>query len=297
MKTILLLFTPILLFSGCIRETLDQCPKGDIEINVYVEKFQAVTHNYRTDMETSFNTRIKDIHYLLFKEQTLIEEGRIEDCSPYSNPSYVFQRKGLEFGNYCLALISNCSATIQGSAPTELFFVYAGVNNDEDHFTACFPFTVNCDCKSEYNIYMERTHGVIRYTFHNIPEHTNGIEMTMTNVGNKKVIEGGYLENIDVTKRISIDQLNRATKADNDISVVIGTFPTVTGMHSAYQLRLYKNGQETPWYNETVTDTLTVRRNQLLDISTRFTGDIPSFEVLINTAWDGSTSGGETDIQ
>jgi len=53
MKTILLLFTPILLFSGCIRETLDQCPKGDIEINVYVEKFQAVTHNYRTDMETS----------------------------------------------------------------------------------------------------------------------------------------------------------------------------------------------------------------------------------------------------
>lgn len=297
MRTIILLCVSILLYTGCIHETLDECPVGDVKIKVYVEKFQAVTHNYRTDMEDLFNTRIKDIHYFLFKERALIEEGRIEDFSLYSGPYYTFERKGLEFGDYCLALVSNCSAYVGGSTPAELFFTYAGVDNKEDYFAVCFPFTVECDCQSEYNVYMERVHGVIRYIFSNVPEYLSEIEMTMTNVGNKKTIDGDYSGQIAVTKRLPMKQLTQATNANEDITVVLGTFPTVTGLRSAYQLRLYKNGEEEPWYNETVTDTLTVRRNQPLDIFTRFTGDIPSFEVLVNTAWDGSASGGITDIE
>lgn len=297
MRTIILLCVSILLYTGCIHETLDECPVGDVKIKVYVEKFQAVTHNYRTDMEDLFNTRIKDIHYFLFKEQALIEEGRIEDFSLYSGPYYTFERKGLEFGDYCLALVSNCSAYVGGSTPAELFFTYAGVDNKEDYFAVCFPFTVECDCQSEYNVYMERVHGVIRYIFSNVPEYLTEMEMTMTNVGNKKSIDGDYSGQIAVTKRFPIRQLTRAANANEDITVVLGTFPTATGLRSAYQLRLYKNGEEEPWYNETVTDTLTVRRNHPLDIFTRFTGDIPSFEVLVNTAWDGSASGGVTDIE
>ena len=247
-------------------------------------------------MEVSFNTRIKDIHYFLFKDNALAEEGRIPDCTTYVASPYTFQRKGLAFGDYCLALVSNCSAYVGGNAPTDLFFTYAGVENKEDYFAVCFPFRVDCDCQSEYNAYMERAHGVIRYTFSDIPEDLTGIEMTMTNLGNKKVIDGDYSGQMEVTKFIPIEKLMRAANEDEDISVVLGTFPTTVGMRSVYRLSLYRNGETEPSYNETVTDTLTIRRNQLLDISTRFTGDIPSFEIRVNTTWDGTNSGGETDI-
>lgn len=297
MKTISLFFITILLFTGCIHETLDECPVGDVKIHVYVEKFKAVTHNYPADMEAAFNTRIKDIHYLLFKDNALVEEGRLADCSSLSGNSYTFERAGLDFGDYCLALVSNCSAFAGGNSPAELFIDYAGIDNREDHFAVCYPFTVDCDCETEYNVYMERTHGVIGYTFSNVPAEMSGIEMTITNVGNRKAIDGDYSGQVEVTKRIPVGALTRAAGADNDLTVVIGTFPTATGMRSAYRLQLFKNGDETPWYNETVTDTLTVRRNQQLDIITRFSGSTPSFEVVINTSWDGSTSGGETDIQ
>lgn len=296
MNTRLLFLLSIILFVGCVHETLDPCPSGDVKINIYVEKFQAVTHDYQTDMEVSFNTRIKNIHYFLFKDNALAEEGRIPDCTTYVASPYTFQRKGLAFGDYCLALVSNCSTYVGGNAPTDLFFTYAGVENKEDYFAVCFPFRIDCDCPSEYNAYMERAHGVIRYTFSDIPEDLTGIEMTMTNLGNKKMIDGDYSGQMEVTKFIPIEKLMRAANEDEDISVVLGTFPTTVGMRSVYRLSLYRNGETEPSYNETVTDTLTIRRNQLLDISTRFTGDIPSFEIRVNTTWDGTNSGGETDI-
>lgn len=110
------------------------------------------------------------------------------------------------------------------------------------------------------------------------------------------MIDGDYSGQMEVTKFIPIEKLMRAANEDEDISVVLGTFPTTVGMRSVYRLSLYRNGETKPSYNETVTDTLTIRRNQLLDISTRFTGDIPSFEIRVNTTWDGTNSGGETDI-
>ncbi len=296
MKTKLVLFLSILLFAGCIRETLDPCPMGDVKIKIYVEKFQSVTHNYQVDMEASFNTRINDLHYLLFKDDVLLEEGRITDTSPYVSPYFTFEREGLPFGDYCLALVSNDDAYVGGNSPSELFLTYAGVDGAKDYFSTCFRFTVDCDCQTEYNTYLERTHGVIRYTFRNVPQSMSGIEMTMTNLGNTKMVDGDYSGKTDVTKRIPVGDWKRAVAEEEDITVVVGTFPTTQGERSAYKLKLFRNGEEEPWYNETVTDTLTVRRNQLLDIATRFTGDTPSFEVLLNTTWGGSTSGGDTDI-
>lgn len=296
MKTNLLILFSLFLFTGCISETLDPCPVGDVKINIYVEKFQSVTHDYQKDMEPSFSTRIKDIHYFLFKDNALLEEGRITDCTPYSASPYTFERQGLEYGDYCLAMVSNCSAYVGGNAPADLFLSYAGVDNKEDYFATCFPFRIDCNCESEYNAFMERTHGVIRYTFTDIPTDLSEVEMTMTNVGNKKMIDGDYSGQIEVTKRIPVNQLTRAADANNNLTVVLGTFPTANGTKSAYRLRLYRNGEENPSYSETVTETLTIRRNQLVDITTRFTGDIPSFEVKVNTAWDSSNSGGDTEI-
>lgn len=296
MNTKLLLLLSIILFAGCIRETLDPCPTGDVKVNVYVEKFQAATHDYGTDMEASFNTRIQDIHYFLYKDNALIEEGRITDCTPFVAPPYAFERKGLDFGDYSLILVSNYSAPIGGNAPTELVFNYGGVDNKEDHFAVYFPFRVDCDCESEYNTYMERAHGVIRYTFHDIPQELSGIEITMTNVGNKKMIAGEYSGQTEVVKFIPVTPQTRANNAEEPLTVVLGTFPTAAGSQSAYHIRLFKNGEDEPYYNETVTDKLTIQRNQLLDIVTRFMGDIPSFEIRLDTAWDGSNSGGNTDI-
>lgn len=297
MNAKLLLFLSVLLFAGCIHETLDPCPVGDVKINVYVEKFQAVTHDYATDMEPSFNTRIQNLHYFLFKNNERVEDGRISDCSPYTLPSYTFERGNLDFGDYCLVIVGNCSADVgEGKTPDDLFFTYAGVDNKEDYFAVCFPFTVDCDCQTEYNTYLERTHGVVRYTFSHVPTDISGIEMTMTNLGNRKQIDGDYSGQTEVTKRISVPAVTRAIAGDNEITVTIGTFPTATGMRSTYRLRLYKNGGETPSYDGMVTDTLTVRRNQLLNIDTRFTEGTSSFEVSVNTTWNGSISGGGTDV-
>lgn len=287
----------LFLLSGCIHETLDPCPAGDVKINIYVEKFQAVTHNYQADMEAAFNTRINDIHYFLFKDDALMEEGRISDCSQYTSPPYTFERTGLEFGDYCLAIVSNCSAYVGGQSASDLFFTYAGADNKEDYFAVCFPFRVDCDCLTEHNAYMERAHGVIRYTFSDIPQDMSGIEVTMTNVADKKMVDGDYSGQIEVTKRIPVGSATRSeANADGKLTFVLGTFPTTTGMRSAYRLRLYRNGEDQPWYNATVTDTLTVRRNQLLDIAGKFNGDTPSFEVLINTNWDGTNWGGGSEI-
>lgn len=49
MNTRLLFLLSIILLAGCVHETLDPCPTGDVKINIYVEKFQAVTHDYRTN--------------------------------------------------------------------------------------------------------------------------------------------------------------------------------------------------------------------------------------------------------
>ncbi|MCD8182601.1 MAG: hypothetical protein LUE99_05335 [Bacteroides sp.] len=106
------------------------------------------------------------------------------------------------------------------------------------------------------------------------------------------MIEGDYSGQIEVTKRIPVSAVTRAATESKDITVTLGTFPTTKGMRSAYRLRLYKEGGEEPLYNGTVIDTLTVRRNQLLNVDTRFREGSSSFEVVVNTTWDGSIPGG-----
>jgi len=46
---------------------------------------------------------------------------------------------------------------------------------------------------------------------------------------------------MEITKLIPIENLTRAANEEKDISVVLGTFPTTTGMHSIYRLSLYRN--------------------------------------------------------
>lgn len=284
----------LFLLTGCVRETLDPCPEGQVRIQIYVEKFQADTGNPLDDPEPNFNDRIKNLHYYLYKENTLQEQGVLTDVQNTSDSSYLFQRSGLPFGDYRLLLIGNGGNEIIAGTPDHpdnLWIIYPGVDQTDDYFSASFPFTVDCNCTQHYRTGLMRTHGVIRYSFRDIPANVTAMEMSMSNITTKKQITGDYAETAEVTKRVALDTRN------TDKDIVIGTFPTPGGQHSAYHLKIYTDHSAEPWYDKQVTDTLTVRRNQLLVITTRFTQSYPQFEVIVDPKWDGSIPGGDTELQ
>lgn len=292
-KSIYILLIALLL-TGCIREKLEPCPEGQVRIKIYVEKFQSGTDNLLHDPEGSFNNRIKNLRYYLYQGNDLLEQGLLTDVQTVTDSSYVFERNGLSFGDYRLLLIGNSrDEIIMGTPdhPDNLWIVYPGVERTEDYFSTDFPFTVDCNCTQTYRTGLMRVHGVIRYSFRDIPSHVTAMEMSMSNLTAKKQITGHYDEATEVTKRIVLD--NR--RADEDI--VIGTFPTPQGQHSAYHLKIYTNNSPDPWYDKQVTDTLTVRRNQLLEITTRFSLSNPQFEVTVDPVWEGSLPGGDTELQ
>ena len=60
---------------------------------------------------------------------------------------------------------------------------------------------------------------------------------------------------------------------------------------------MYKERESTPHISQMITDDLVVRRNQLLDIAVTFNDGYLSFEIDLNSDWDGSSSGGEVGIE
>lgn len=278
--------------SGCIREDLEPCPAGNVRVKLYVEKFQADPAEGFAGAEPRFGDRIHQLHYYLYKEGTVIDQGLLPDGSACRDSAYVFRRAGLDFGNYKLIVIANCEKGALTGDANDWIVAYPGVNDTEDYLAACLPFTVDCDCELSYRTLLERMHGVIRYSFEQIPTEITALEMKMTPVGMRKHIEGDYEDDTEVTQRVDLTTF----RGTGQVNVVIGTFPTPAGRHSAYYLSLYKQGQTTPAYSGLVTDTLTVVRNQLLEIKTRFDQMYPIFEVHVNTKWDGSLPAGGVEV-
>ena len=141
---------------------------------------------------------------------------------------------------------------------------------------------------------MYRTHGVIRYTFENLPDDAEGTEVIMENVSMEKWITGDYKNVCSANKRfiIPVSEL----KADSDDDFIIGTFPTLPNNRSIYHLNLYRNGENTPYLTQMISDTLTVIRNQLLEINSTFTDGKFIFNINLDSEWDGSSSGGDGEI-
>lgn len=278
--------------TGCIREDLEPCPMGNVRIKLYVEKFQADPAYPFAGTEPCFGDRVGQLRYYLYKDGVVREQGLLSDCSTCRDSAYVFQRSGLEFGQYKLVLLANCENAVLTDDAAGWVLAYPGVDRTADYLTASFPFAVDCDCELFYRTLLERMHGVIRYSFEQLPPEVTALEMKMTQVGGRKPIDGEYEEATEVTEHVDLMRF----KDVNNVDVVVGTFPTLAGQHSAYYLSLYKNGQTTPAYNGLVTDTLTVVRNQLLEIKTRFGAMSPSFEVYVNTKWDGSLPGGGVEV-
>lgn len=280
------------MLSGCIKEDLEPCPAGNVRIKLYVEKFQADPKEAFAEAEPHFGDRVGQLRYYLYKEGNIIEQGSLPDCSACRDSAYVFHRAGLDFGDYKLILVANGENDVLTGDANDWVLVYPGVDRTKDYLTASFPFTVNCNCELSFQTLLERMHGVIRYSFEQIPSDVTSLEMKITPVESRKHLEGGYEGTTEVTKRVDLTAPGGAER----VQVVIGTFPTPPGGHSAYYLSLYREGEATPAYSGRVTDTLTIVRNQLLDIKTRFDQMQPSFEVKVNSRWDGSLPAGGVEI-
>lgn len=280
------------ILAGCIREDLEPCPQSEVRIKLYVEKFQAAPGASFASAEPHFNDRIDLLRYYLYKEGVVIEQGLLPDCRACTDSAYVFRRKGLEFGDYKLVLIGNDGNGALTPDPDDLIVVYQGVDQTKDLFTACLPFTVNCTCELHFQGLLERMHGVVRSSFEQLPPDVTALEVKLTNVGTRKPIEGAYEGCEEVTKRVDLTGHDRAKQ----VRMVMGVFPSAGNRPSAYYLSLYKRGQDTPAYQSLVTDTLTVVRNQLIEIKTHFGQTGPSFEVHVDTKWEGSLPAGGVEV-
>lgn len=299
---IISLFLGIFFFTSCINEDLNPCPptKGNVKINLYVEKFQNKSLDPLVSREAAFNKRLHYMCYYLYKGDSLLEHGIESDLTTRTAPAFIFEHHDLDFGDYTLVIGGNCPTqgilTGTGLKREELMFNYPLTGSLEDYFACVFPFTVNCDCTQEYDAGLQRVLGVVRCNFVNLPDDISEVEISLNGLTCKKAFTSDYAEETEITKHFPV---HRSLRSSNQ-SYSMGTFPTIAGKRTAYRLRLYSSGKETPVFEQVMTDTLQVARNQLLELVTTFGADgikgQNRFEVFLDKDWNGSVDGGNTNI-
>ncbi len=292
-------FCLIVFLSGCnIKDGEEPCPpEPRVKINFFAEKFRNKSQNPLDDREEKFCDRINHIRYYLYKDGVLKEEQVVDKFDDTTNNCFSLVFDNLEYGNYELIAIGNSTHTALTGDPVKssnLVITFPGCGDTEDYFTSVFPFTVNSEESKEYEVGLLRAHGVIRYTFNNMPSDIVGVEVVMKNVGVEKWVTGDYMNAYDADYRFI---MNPTLRAITDQDYVIGTFPTPTDERSTYVMNLYRGTEETPYFSQMISDTLTVTRNQLLEIATTFNDGNVSFEVILDSGWDGSLLGGIGEVR
>lgn len=283
----------IIFLSGCdIKDGEELCPpEPKVTLHFFAEKFRNASQNPLDDREEKFNDKIRHIRYFLYKEDRLIE-NKVIDSFNKNDASFTVTYDNLDYGNYKVVLVSNSVNTALEGDPVNgdnLYIVYPGFDKTEDFFTTVFPFTVNSAEAKEYEVGLLRAQGVIRYTFQNLPADVAGVEVVMKNVGSEKWITGDYKKSCEANHRfVMLTDL----RADTNGDYVISTFPTPANEKSVYYMNLYRQGDEEPYFSQMISDTLTVVRNQLLEIATTFNNGNVSFEVILDSDWEGSLPGG-----
>lgn len=283
---------------GCVKDGVEECPEGTVRLNYFAERFRNQFQDPLADVEEIFSSRVSQMRYYLYQDGVLARQGIIDRFAKAADDHYTFDLTGLEYGDYKMVVVANSTKTaLSGDEANadNMLLTFPGCNDTEDYFTSVFPFTVSNNDTQEYNVGLLRTHGVIRYTFKNLPEDISDIEVVMRNVSNEKWVTGDYATACEASRRYVLIPIDGKAAAEDE-DYVIGTFPTLTGERSAYYLNLYKEGQTIPYVEHLVSDTLTVVRNQLLDIEVTFNDGGISFEVNIDSSWNGSSPGGETEL-
>ncbi|MBK5722259.1 FimB/Mfa2 family fimbrial subunit [Dysgonomonas sp. Marseille-P4677] len=292
---ILLLIT---LFSSCLKDGEDLCHSvGSVKIDLFVEKFRNQSDNPLDDREDSSLGRVNHLRYFIYKEGLLYEQGIIDKFTKTSGPLYSFLLSGLDYGNYNIVFVANCTKkSLRGDSTNieNLLLTFPGCEDTEDFFSAVFPFSVDSDNMMEYEVGLKRTHGIVRCTFNNLPNNISDIEIIMKNVNMEYWIAGDYKVAGEASRKYSLTELKDET-VNGDY--IIGTFPTPINEKSIYYLNIYKEDEATPYISQMITDDFEIRRNQLLDISVTFNDGYLSFEIDMDSDWDGPSSGGEVGIE
>lgn len=290
--------------TSCIRDGLIECP-GNVRLLFYAEQFQNSSNDPLAATESVFTNRVKHLRYYLYCEGELYDQGILEKLPESTAPDYIYAMEKADYGNYEMVVIANCSKTaLTGNPanPANLVLTFPGCADTEDYFTAVYPFTVNSDELVTHTVGLLRTQGLIIYRFVNMPAEISDVDILIENVSNQKWIKGDYMQTGSANSRYAIVPLTQSPrKRINSLAgeerYVMGTFPTLTNEKATYHLGLYRNGEPEPFRRQMITDTLTVRRNQLLEVIATFDTDYNvDFEINLNPDWDGSTIGGETEI-
>lgn len=282
--------------SGCVKETLDPCPSGNVRIKVYAEKFQTNSSEAGKDCEESFSTRIKFLHCILYKGSSYVMDTTVSDVSAVSGPYLDFGIPNLDFGNYQLVVIGNCSPdAMRGDIhiPGDLSLLYSGVDATEDLFAASLDFTVDCNCTQEFETKLRRLQGVVRCKITNIPDAATEAEVILHGVNSKLGKGGLYSTNIDISRRIPVEKLNRSNTKDLDI--ILGTFPTSPQQPASYELKLYNSGHAV-MFDQVMTTQVNVIRNQLVELVTDFSDGTLRFEIIVDGKWEDYVNGGEIEV-
>lgn len=290
----------LIMMSGCIKDGLKECPESDITIRLYAERFQNSSENPLDDIENVFTERVTHLRYYLYKDGQMVGEKILPDLLTFrntSNKAYTLGFDALEYGNYELVVVGNCTKNGLSGNPARinnLLLTYAGCANTEDYFTAVFPFTVNSNDPATYDVGLSRVHGVILYRFVNLPENITAVGVSMENVSNEKWIYGSYANRARAEQQYSvIHPTSEVGKPVGSDDFVMGTFPTLSGEKSAYHLSLFREDELLPYSTLLISDTLNVRRNQLLEVIATFRSEYEvDFEINLDTRWDGFNSGG-----
>lgn len=281
----------LLLLSGCVKETLDECPTGDVRVKAYVEKFQTNTADPSKDVEDSFNKRIHDLHYYLYRDNRLIRDSILADAGMVTNPHYALEFGTLDFGDYRLVLIANGEATtVPGN--DGLFIQYPGVKDAEDYFIGNFAFSVDCDCTSEYEMKLKRVHGVLQSVLHGLPAQISEVEVTLRGVNSQAGIDDKYSSITDVTKRYSLENIAH----DQAIRLVMGTFPTPGDETAVYEIKFFTSSGTAPVYTQVIKDKVKIKRNQLTTVESDFRDGGFHFEVKVDRPWNDYIEGGDEVI-
>lgn len=296
---IVMVLLGVISLSGCIKDGEIECPpEPKIVLEFYAEKFQNKSQNALDDREEKFCDRIKHIRYYLYKDKELIQDRIVDKFDNTTSNCFTLEFDDLQPGQYEIVVVGNSTRNALTGDPLDaanLVITYPGSIDTEDYFTTVFPFTVNATDSRKYEVGLYRAQGVIRYHFINAPEDLAAVQVRMTNVGSEKWVTGDYKNVVDATHRFTLVQT--ATRADiEEGALVIGTFPTTQNDFSAYHLNLYREGDNNPYMSRMIADTLTVVRNQLIDIVTTFNDGNVDFEIYLDNEWDGSLWGGIGEV-
>lgn len=137
MKTnrLLYLLPFILLFSSCWKEDLKNCWMGDVTLTIAAEKFQQPATD-KGQLEDNLSARISSIRYYLYKDNTLVQSGIIDNATDLDTDTHPLSFPKLAFGEYCLGLVANASEEelSDTTTPEALNLNYPGAEQTKDYF-------------------------------------------------------------------------------------------------------------------------------------------------------------------